>query len=138
VGAPLGGDGAPGLPQVAPAADGAGEADGAPGELQAGAGEEAPPHEGDVEGGAGAAAGGPQPPAAGGLTIVGATAAGLACTGGAQVAATPAVWLVGAGGRTGGADFFRCRRRVRRYRRATTIAATESTMISRFVSGMRF
>jgi len=38
-------------------------------------------------------------------TTVGATA-GLAAGGGAQVDATPAVWLVGAAGRTGGADFF--------------------------------
>jgi hypothetical protein len=43
--------------------------------------------------------------------MVGATAAGRAGTGGAQVAATPAVWLVGAAGRTGGADFFFLRRR---------------------------
>ncbi|HEY6115138.1 MAG TPA: hypothetical protein VI172_04190, partial [Candidatus Dormibacteraeota bacterium] len=67
----------------------------------------------------------PQPPVAGGrdadgepqafegagATIVGATAAGLACAGGAHVAATPAVWFGGAAGRTGGADFFRLRRR---------------------------
>ena len=35
----------------------------------------------------------------------------LASAGGAQVEATPAVWLVGVAGRTGGADFFRLRRR---------------------------
>ncbi len=44
--------------------------------------------------------------------MVGAT--GLGCTGGAHVAATPAVWFSGAAGRTGGADFFLWRRRVRR------------------------
>jgi hypothetical protein len=70
-------------------------------------------------------AGDPQPPGAGGrefegephsfegggATIVGATAAGLGCAGGAQVAATPAVCWGGAAGRTGGADFLRWRRR---------------------------
>jgi hypothetical protein len=80
-----------------------------------------------------------QPPAAaGGATIVGAIVPGLGWAGGAQVAATPAVWLVGAAGRTGGATFFRRRRRVRRYRRATTIAPTESRIVSRFRSGMKF
>ncbi len=46
--------------------------------------------------------------------MVGATAAGRAGTGGAHVAATPAVWLVGAAGRTGGDFFFLRRRRVTR------------------------
>jgi len=83
-------------------------------------------------------AGDPQPPAAGGgATIVGATVAGRAGVGGAHVAATPAVWLAGAPGRTGGLDFFLRRRRVRRYSTATTIAATESRIIRTFVSGIR-
>jgi len=43
-------------------------------------------------------------------TTVGATA-GLAAGGGAHVEATPALWPVGAAGRTGGADFFFLRRR---------------------------
>jgi hypothetical protein len=43
-------------------------------------------------------------------TTVGAMA-GLAVGGGAHVEATPAVWLFGAAGRTGGADFFFLRRR---------------------------
>jgi len=38
----------------------------------------------------------------------------LAIAGGAHVDATPAVWLVGAAGRTGGADFLRLRRRTLR------------------------
>src|SRR5204863_7878741 len=62
---------------------------------------------------------------------------GRAGVGGAHVAATPAVWLAGAAGRTGGLDFFLRRRRVRRYSTATTIAATESRIIRRFVSGIR-
>jgi len=70
--------------------------------------------------------------------MVGATEAGRAGVGGAHVAATPAVWLAGAAGRTGGADFFLRRRRVLRYSRATTIAATESMIVSRFWSGIRW
>ena len=50
-------------------------------------------------------------PPGGGATIVGATEGGRAGVGGAQVAATPAVWFVGAPGRTGGAAFFFLRRR---------------------------
>jgi len=48
----------------------------------------------------------------GGTTTVGAIGLGpwTAMAGGAQVEATPAVWLAGATGRTGGADFFRLRR----------------------------
>jgi hypothetical protein len=45
-------------------------------------------------------------------TIVGATVAGRGGVGGAHVAATPAVWLAGAAGRTGAAVFFFRRRRV--------------------------
>jgi hypothetical protein len=42
----------------------------------------------------------------GGTTMVGATGlTGLAAAGGAQVEATPAVWLAGEAGRTGGATF---------------------------------
>lgn len=71
-----------------------------------------------------AGAGAPQLPAdGGGATIVGATLAALGCAGGAHVAATPAVWLAGAAGRTGGPPFFlRLRLRVRRYRIATAMA----------------
>jgi hypothetical protein len=59
-----------------------------------------------------AGAGAPHPEVpGGGATIVGATVCGRAGVGGAQVAATPAVWFVGAAGRTGGADFFFLRRR---------------------------
>jgi len=84
--APHAGDGAGGAPQF-------GDADGG--------------LEGEVTAGE---AGDPQPPGAGGgATMVGAT--GRAGVGGAHVAATPAVWLVGAAGRTGGADFFFLRRR---------------------------
>lgn len=46
--------------------------------------------------------------------MVGATVAERGCAGGAHVAATPAVWLFGAAGLTGGAPFFLRRRRVRR------------------------
>ncbi|HVS43532.1 MAG TPA: hypothetical protein VMU20_14860 [Candidatus Dormibacteraeota bacterium] len=45
------------------------------------------------------------------MTTVGAMVAGRAGAGGAQVAATPAVWFVGVDGRTGGADFLLLRRR---------------------------
>jgi hypothetical protein len=49
----------------------------------------------------------------GGTTTVGAIGLGtwVAEAGGAQVEATPAVWFTGDAGRTGGADFFRRRRR---------------------------
>ncbi|HYU63264.1 MAG TPA: hypothetical protein VEN12_05735 [Verrucomicrobiae bacterium] len=58
-----------------------------------------------------AGAGAPHAPGCGGgATIVGATEAGRAGVGGAHVAATPAVWLLGVAGRTGGADFFLLRR----------------------------
>src|SRR5438309_11865356 len=96
-------------------------------------------------------AGDPQPPAAGlaaaaaahpelgGETIVGATGviAGRAGVGGAHVAATPAVWLVGAAGRTGGADFFLRRRLVLRYSVAAIRAAT-ARMMSVYFSGIRW
>jgi hypothetical protein len=88
------------------------------------------PQPGDVPPGVTAGeAGEPQPPAvpgllavgephafdeAGGATMVGATVAGRAGAGGAHVAATPAVWVAGAAGRTGGAAFFLRRRRVLR------------------------
>jgi hypothetical protein len=89
---PGGGTAAAGEPQV-----GAGAADG----------DADPPHDGDeaAEVFAGEAAGWSQlGPAGGGTTIVGAT--GCAAAGGAHVEATPAVWLFGDAGRTGGAAFF--------------------------------
>jgi hypothetical protein len=67
------------------------------------AGEAGAPHPPAVAGWGGA----PQP-GEGGMAAIG---AGRAGAGGAQVAATPAVWFVGAAGRTGGADFLRLRRR---------------------------
>src|SRR5262245_42220448 len=103
--------GTAGAPHDGAAAAGAG-ALGAGG-LQAGAGEAAgAPHDGagdpgggfDTAGDAGAphppaaggaGAGAPQPEFAFGATMVGATAACLGWAGGAQVAATPAVWLAG-------------------------------------------
>jgi hypothetical protein len=97
--------------------DGGGPHEGAAGEAAGGlvsageAGDPQPPALGL------AGAGLPHPPAGagGGATMVGATLADLGCTGGAQVAATPAVWLAGAAGRTGGPPFFLRRRlRVRR------------------------
>jgi len=84
---------------------GAGPAGGAPGA----------PHAGDVAPGFdGEAAGWSQlGDEVGGTTIVGATGlTGLAAAGGAHVDATPAVWLVGDVGRTGGATFL-CLRRLR-------------------------
>ncbi len=148
-----------GAPQVgAPPAGGAGggapHVGAAPCSGAAGAGGE--PHAGAGENEAGAAtagdAGAPQPPGAGGpdatgaphalegggATIVGATAPVLGCAGGAQVAATPAVWLAGAGGRTGGADFFfRRRLRVIRYSPPVIRAATARIMTAYSV-GMRW
>ncbi|HEV1991339.1 MAG TPA: hypothetical protein VGR34_00575, partial [Candidatus Dormibacteraeota bacterium] len=116
--------GAPGAPGDPHVAGGTGEfpagGTGAAGEPQVGAGaaesDAGPPHEGEVaaEGFAGEAAGWSQlGPAGGGTTIVGATGfVGRAKAGGAHVEATPAVWLVGDAGRTGGAAFLRlCRRR---------------------------
>jgi hypothetical protein len=69
----------------------------------------------------------------GGTTIVGAIglAARPAGVGGAHVAATPAVWFVGADGRTGGAPFFFLRRRpVLSSRKTAAIAATARRMIT--------
>ena len=78
-------------------------------------------------------------PELGGETIVGATGviAGRAGVGGAHVAATPAVWLVGAAGRTGGADFFLRRRLVLRYSAAAIRAAT-ARMMSAYSTGIRW
>jgi hypothetical protein len=100
---------------VGAAAGGPGGAAGAAGAPQAGdvapgvtAGEAGWPHPPAVAGRAGVPA--PQP-GEGGVTTVGAMVAGRAGAGGAHVAATPAVWFTGAGGRTGGADFLLRRRR---------------------------
>jgi len=57
--------------------------------------------------------------------------------GGAQVAATPAVWLAGAAGRTGGADFFLRLRRVLIYRMAAS-KATTARMMSATSTDMRW
>lgn len=68
----------------------------------------------------------------GGTTIVGAIglAARPAGVGGAHVAATPAVWFGGAGGRTGGAAFFLRRRPVLSSRKTAARAATARRMIT--------
>ena len=130
----MGGGGAPQFGAGAAGADGDPQVAGGTGELPAGAagaagepqvgagaaeGDAGAPHEGEVaaEGFAGEAAGWSQlGPAGGGTTIVGATGfVGRASAGGAHVDATPAVWLVGDAGRTGGALFLRLfRRRVLR------------------------
>jgi hypothetical protein len=62
---------------------------------------------------AGEAAGWSQLGDVGGTTMVGATGLldRVAIVGGAHVEATPAVWLVGVAGRTGGAAFLRLRSR---------------------------
>jgi hypothetical protein len=80
-------------------------------------------------------AGAPPHPGDGGETIVGAT--GLAPAGGAQVAATPAVWLAGAAGRTGGADFFLRLWRALRNRTPATRAASARRMYA-YSTGMRW
>lgn len=108
----------------------------AAGEPQVGAGaaegDAGAPHDGEeaAEGFAGEAAGWSQLGPDGGTTIVGATGfVGRAAAGGAHVEATPAVWLFGDAGRTGGAAFFfRCRRRVLKYRIAAKSAATAKIM----------
>jgi hypothetical protein len=77
---------------------GAGPAGGAPGAPQAG--EVTPGLAGDAAGWSQLGDG------VGGTTIVAATGpVGCAAAGGAQVEATPAVWLIGDAGRTGGATF---------------------------------